>query len=297
MEEGSNIIVQYNIIPKCVENCLSIVVSNSFHKMDKSIAHVLIATIFLCLLVLNVNAIAATSLYFTPSENDSKLSMSPSASESSQVHFPTKDEIIAAQKQLGPEAYFRISNASEGPPSQVQGVTVTNTTAINGTAADNSMFVTWIGNETTVYLYIIHGEGPSIQNNTVFPAKTISLNNTMNASNLQITALPGLTSITWDAIDAETGMRNVYGSLSRDGKNFYSFQISSGLNNAYNPRQPNPHFVLYTEEGNETSVCKGPILNNGSEVSNLGINGNVTSQAANSSPGLSAHYECLYRWA
>ena len=278
--------------------------------MDKCLAHLLVATIFLCLLVMNAQYVTASQLYFPPPANNSRLS-SPNASlEPPQVYFPTKEEVIMAQEQLGPDVYLRISNASQGSPSQVQGVTVTNATGTNATGTDNTMYVTWIGNETTVFLSIIQGKGPSLENQTAFPAKPISLNNTMNASNLQVTAIPGLTSITWDAIDADTGLRNVYGSLSRDGMNFYSFQISSGLNNAFNPWQPNPHFIIYTEIGDPNSVCIGPQPDAGAEAStNATTAGNVTSQTVNattiilgptngtSPQGPADGYVCLYGWA
>jgi hypothetical protein len=274
-------------------------------------AHLLVATILLCLVLMNLQPIAASQLYFPPPANNSRLSSSSfnAPLEAPQVYFPTKDEIIAAQKQLGPDIYLRLSNASQGSPSEVQGVTVTNGTVTNETAADSTMYVTWIGNETTVYLSIIQGKGPALENQTAFPAKPISLNNTMNASNMQITAIPGLTSITWDAIDRDTGLRNVYGSLSRDGMNFYSFQISSGFNDAINPWQPNPHFILYIEIGDLDSVCRGPQLYANTETSTNSTVANDTSQKVNATTnnlgsingtlpqGPFGGYVCLYRWA
>jgi hypothetical protein len=280
--------------------------------MDKSFPHLLVATIFLCLLVMSVQPIAASQLYFPPPGNSSRLSSSSSNAslEPPQVYFPTDEEVIAAQAQLGPNIYLRISNASQGSPSQVQGVTVTNATGTNATMANSTMYVTWIGNGTTVFLSIIQGKGPSLEDQIVFPAKPVSLNNTMNASNLQITAVPGLTSITWDAINEDTGLRNIYGSLSRDGINFYSFQISSGFNNAFNPWQPDPHFILYIEIGDPNSVCRGPQFDGDAETStNATSAGNVTSQTVNGTTNnlgsinatlSQGHFPgsvCLYRWA
>jgi hypothetical protein len=280
--------------------------------MDKSFPHLLVATIFLCLIVMNVQPIAASQLYFSPPGNNSTLSSSSSL-DPPQVYFPTEEEVIAAQAQLGPDIYLRISNASQGSPSQVQGVTVTNATVTNATVTnatvtDSTMYVTWIGNGT-IFLSIIQGKGPGLEDQIAFPAKPISLNNTMNASNLQITAIPGLTSITWDAIDADTGLRNVYGSLSRDGMNFYSFQISSGLNNAFNPWQPNPHLILYIEIGDPDSVCRGPLRDADATSTNATSAGNVISQTVNATTnnlgsingnlpeGPFDGYVCLYRWA
>jgi hypothetical protein len=280
--------------------------------MDKSFEYLLVATIFSFLLLMNVQPMAASQLYFPPPGNNGTLSSSSSNAslETPQVSFPTKEEIIAAQNQLGPNIYLRISNASQGSPSHVQGVTVTNTTATNTTATNSTMYVTWIGNETTVFLSIIQGKGPSLEDQIVFPAKPISLNSTMNASNLQITAIPGLTSITWDAIDADTGLRNIYGSLSRDGMNFYSFQISSGFNNAFDPWQPDPHFILYIEIGDPDDVCRGPQPDADAETStNATTAGNATSQTVNATTNNLGSINgtlpqgpfdgsvCLYRWA
>jgi hypothetical protein len=280
--------------------------------MGKSFAPLLAATIFLCLFVMNVQPIAATQLYFPPPAYNSTLSSSSSNASlgAPQVYFPTKEEIISAQKQLGPDIYLRLSNASQGPPSLVQGATATNATATNATATNSTVYAAWIGNGTTVFLSIIQGKGQGLENQTAFPVKTISLNNTMNASNLQITAIPGLTSITWDAIDADTGLQNVYGSLSRDGMNFYSFQISSGLNNAFDPWQPNPHFILYIETGDPDSVCKGPQPDGDAETSiNSTTISNATSQTVNATTnnlgsnnetlpqGSFDGYVCFYRWA
>ena len=281
--------------------------------MDVSFAYLLAATIFLCLLLMNVQPIAASQLYFSPPANNSTLSSSSSNTSLNppQVYFPTKDEIVAAQKQLGPDIFLRLSNASQGVPSQVQGVVGTNVTGTNVTGTNSTMYATWIGNGTTVFLSIIQGKGPGLEDQIAFPAKPISLNNTMNASNLQITAIPGLTSITWDAIDADTGLRNVYGSLSRDGLNFYSFQISSGLNNAFDPWQPNPHFILYIEIGDPDSVCSGPQPDGDAETSinSTATAGNFTSQTVNATTnnlgssnealtqGSFDGYVCFYRWA
>src|SRR5215217_543280 len=230
--------------------------------MDKSFPQLSVATILLCLLIMNVQPIAASQLYFSPPSNNTKLSSSSSNTslEPPHVYFPTKEEVITAQQELGPDIYLQLSNASQGPPSQVQAATVTNATVTNATVTESNMYVTWIGNGTTVFLSMIPGNVSGLEDQVPFPAEPISLNNTMNASNLQISTLPGLTSITWDAIDADTGLENIHGSLSRDGMNFYSFQISSGLNNASNPRQPDPHFVLYNETGDADSVCSGPQL-------------------------------------
>jgi hypothetical protein len=171
------------------------------------------------------------------------------------------------------------------------------------------MYVTWIGNGTTVFLSKIEGKEPGLEY-IASPAKAISLNNTMNASHLQITAVPGLTSITWDAIDVHTGLRNVYGSLSHDGMTFYSFQISSGFNNAFNPWQPNPHFILYIERGDPGDVCKGPQPDGKTQASaNAITSGNMPSQTVNATDndlssintaildGFPPGSICLYRWA
>jgi hypothetical protein len=279
--------------------------------MYRSFVNLSVATIFLCLLVMNVQPIAASQLYFPPPGNSTGPSSPSNASlEPPQVYFPTNEEVIAAQAQLGPDIYHTISNASQGSPSHVQGVVVTNATGTNATMTNSTMYVTWIGNGTTVFLSIIQGTGPSLEDQIVFPGKPISLNNTMNASNLQITAVPGLTSITWDAIDADTGLRNIYGSLSRDGMNFYSFQISSGFNNAFNPWQPDPHFILYIEIGDPNSVCRGPQFEGDAETSTDATSvGNVTSQTVNATTdnigSINAtlpqgHFPgsvCLYRWA
>jgi hypothetical protein len=267
--------------------------------------------IFSCILIININTIAASQLYFPSSANNGTASSSSTPSTiSPQVSFPSKEEIVTAQRQLGPNIYVRLSNATEGPPSQLQGVTVANATITNNTMTNNTMFVTWIGNGTTVYLSIIQGKGSSLEDHVVGLAKQISLNNTVNASNLQITAIPGLTSITWDAIDVDTGLRNVYGSLSRDGKYFYSFQISSGLNDAFNPWQPNPHFVLYIEIGDPNSVCKGPQPNadtssNATATNSIdvisqsggGTTNNLGSLNATAGQGSFPGVACLYRWA
>ena len=294
-----------------MKNDLSSGLSNNMQIMEKFHAHLLVATVFLCLLLMNVHPIAASRLYFPPAGNNSKLSSSsPNGSlEPPQVYFPTKGEIIAAQKQLGPDIYQRISNASQGSPSELQGVTVTNATTANANITNSTMYVTWIGNGTTVFLSKIEGKEPGLEY-IASPAKAISLNNTMNASHLQITAVPGLTSITWDAIDVHTGLRNVYGSLSHDGMTFYSFQISSGFNNAFNPWQPNPHFILYIEIGDPATVCRGPQLDANTEAStNATIGGNVNSQTINATTnnvgsinetlfrGPFHGYSCLYWWA
>jgi hypothetical protein len=203
--------------------------------------------------------------------------------------------VIAAQEELGPNIYLQLSNASQGSPSEVQAATVTNETVTNETVTnetvrDNNMYVTWIGNETTVYLSVVPTSGPGLEDPGLedqipSSAKPISLNNTMNASNLQISTLPGLISITWDAIDADSGLQNVYGSLSRDGINFNSFQISSGLNNASSPQQPDPRFVLYNETGDPDSVCEGPQLDTDAETSTTA-----------GTEGPSEEFVCRYRW-
>jgi hypothetical protein len=270
--------------------------------MDKSFPLLSVApTIFLCLLIMNVQPIAASQLYFPTPSNNTKLSSSSSNAslEPPHVYFPTKEEVITAQQDLGPDIYLQLSNASQGPPSQVQAATVTNATVTNATVTnatvtnatvtESNMYVTWIGNGTTVFLSMIPGNVSGLEDQVPFPAEPISLNNTMNASNLQISTLPGLTSITWDAIDADTGLQNIYGSLSRDGMNFYSFQISSGLNNASSPRQPDPHFVLYNETGDPDSVCSGPQLDADANTST-----NSTSTAG--TEGRSEEFVCRYRW-
>ena len=255
--------------------------------MDKSFPQLLFATMFLCLLIVNVQPIAASELYFPPPGNNTRL---PSSSSNGslvppQVYFPTEEEVIAAQEELGPNIYLQLSNASQGSPSEVQAATVTNETVTNETVTDNNMYVTWIGNETTVYLSVVPTSGPGLEDQIPSSAKPISLNNTMNASNLQISTLPGLISITWDAIDADSGMQNVYGSLSRDGINFYSFQISSGLNNASSPQQPDPRFVLYNETGDPDSVCEGPQLDTDAETPTTA-----------GTEGPSEEFVCRYRW-
>jgi hypothetical protein len=257
--------------------------------MDKSFPQLLFATIFLFLLMVNT-PIAASQLYFPPPGYDAGLSApsSDASLEPPQVHFPTEEEVIAAQQGLGPNLYIRLSNASQGSPSEVQAATVTDETATNETETDNNMYVTWIGNDTTVFLSVIPANGTGLEDQTSSSAKPISLNNTVNASNLQISTLPGLISITWDAIDADTGLQNVYGSLSRDGMNFYSFQISSGLNNASNPWQPDPHFVLYNETGDADSVCSGPQLDAGAETS--------TNSTTDDTEAPDEEYVCRYRW-
>jgi hypothetical protein len=257
--------------------------------MDKPFPLLLFAAILLCLLIVNIQPIAASELYFTPPGNTTALSSSSNASlESPQVHFPAEEEVITAQQDLGPDIYLRLSNASQGSPSEVQAATPTNETSTSEPPMDNNMYVTWIGNETTVYLSVIPTKGADLEAQSSSSAKPISLNNTMNASNLQISTLPGLTSITWDAIDADTGLRNVYGSISRDGMNFYSFQISSGLNNASNPWQPDPHFVLYNETGDAESVCEGPQLDAEAETS--------TNATTTGTEEPSEEYVCRYRW-
>lgn len=257
--------------------------------MDKSFPQLLFATIFLCLLIVNT-PIAASQLYFTPPGDNAGLT-SPSSDASLEpplVHFPTEEEVITAQQGLGPDLYIRLSNASQGSPSEVQAATVTDDTATNETVTENNMYVTWIGNDTTVFLSVIPANGTGLEDQTSSSAKPISLNNTVNASNLQISTLPGLISITWDAIDADTGLKNVYGSLSRDGMNFYSFQISSGLNNASNPWQPDPRFVLYNETGDAESVCMGPQLNGDAETS--------TNSTTADTEAPDEEYVCRYRW-
>ncbi len=254
--------------------------------MGKSFPWLLSATIFLCLLIVNIQPLVASELYFPPGNNTRLSSSSNTSLESPQVHFPTEEELITAQQELGPDIYIRLSNASQGSPSEVQAATVTNETVTNETVTDNNMYVTWIGNETTVFLSVIPANAPGLEDQIPSSAKPISLNNTVNASNLQISTLPGLISITWDAIDADTGLQNIYGSISRDGMNFYSFQISSGLNNASNPWQPDPHFVLYNETGDADSVCSGPQLDADAK----------TSTNATGTEGPSEEYVCRYRW-
>ena len=241
---------------------------------------------------MNVQPIAASQLYFPPPSNNTKLSSSSSIASlvPPQVHFPTEEEVIAAQEELGPNIYLQLSNASQGSPSEVQAATVTNETVTNETVTDNNMYVTWIGNETTVYLSVVPTSGPGLEDPGLedqipSSAKPISLNNTMNASNLQISTLPGLISITWGAIDADSGLQNVYGSLSRDGINFYSFQISSGLNNASSPEQPDPRFVLYNETGDPDSVCEGPQLD-----------ADAGRSTTAGTEGPSEEFVCRYRW-
>ena len=261
--------------------------------MQKSYPQLLIATIFLSLLIANLQAISASELYFPPSGSSAGLSASssPNASlDAPQVHFPTEEDVITAQQALGPDLYIRLSNASQGSPSELQAATVTNETVVtNELKTDTNMYVTWIGNGTTVYLSVIPPNGTSSGDQIPSSAKPISLNNTVNASNLQISILPGLYSITWDAIDSNTGLRNVYGSISRDGLNFYSFQISSGLGNASNPWQPDPHFVLYNETGDAESVCEGPQLDSDSEAP---TNATTTADTELSDE----EYVCRYRW-
>lgn len=273
--------------------------------MGKYLLRLAILAAFFFILVLSLPNAAVSQLYFPP--NDGTKVEKPLSKRSFNIDFLTIDEVIEAQKRLDSDIYVQISNASQGQPSEMQAVVMRNT-----------MYVTWIGNGTTVFLAKVQGKGAVLDSPIVLPPKAISLNNTLNASNLQITTERNLVAITWLAVKADTGLSTVDGSLSRDGMNFYSFQISTNDYNASAPFQPNSHFVIYKvqdDPNDDKDPCEAPrphlpntdttSLNNTNTTTIPSPLNRNTATASNSGqfpeaiilPGRPPDIVCLYRWA
>lgn len=281
--------------------------------MEKYFLRVTVLAGFFFMLILSFPAVAVSQLYFPPADTKAEKS---SPKRSLNINFLTIDEILKAQKKLGSDIYVQISNTSQGQPSEVQAVVLGNT-----------MYVTWIGNGTTVFLAKVQGKGAVLNSPVVLSPKAISLNNTVNASNLQISVEHNLVAITWLAVKADTGLSTVDGSLSRDGVNFHSFQISTNVYNASAPFQPNAHFVIYIvhdDPNDDKNPCGPPgpprppldryaLLDNNTSTTTVTIPDLLDSSSSNNAtttsnsgqqiseaislPGRPPDIVCLYRWA